>query len=142
MPCRERVFLRFSWWKSLRPWIERQSVKEPKPVGGQRWLRRRVFAGMDARFKDERHMGKGGPDGVAIIGAGPAGLTAGLLLFQAGVPVVVVEADPLYVGGISRTFWHQGFHFDIGGHRFSSKSKEVEACASPACTDTTTMTTP
>jgi protoporphyrinogen oxidase len=42
------------------------------------------------------------------------------------VPVTVLEADPTYVGGISRTARYKGFHFDIGGHRFFSKSKEVE----------------
>jgi protoporphyrinogen oxidase len=38
----------------------------------------------------------------------------------------VLEADPVYVGGISRTARYKGYHFDIGGHRFFSKSKEVE----------------
>jgi protoporphyrinogen oxidase len=33
--------------------------------------------------------------------------------------------DPVYVGGISRTVNYNGFSFDIGGHRFFSKSKEV-----------------
>jgi protoporphyrinogen oxidase len=63
---------------------------------------------------------------VAIIGAGPAGLTAGYLLSKEAVNVVVLEADPVYVGGISRTVTFKGFHFDIGGHRFFSKSKAVE----------------
>src|ERR1700751_5413597 len=63
---------------------------------------------------------------VAIIGAGPAGLTAAYLLSKNNVQVVVLEADPVYVGGISRTAKYKGFHFDIGGHRFFSKSKEVE----------------
>ena len=63
---------------------------------------------------------------VVIIGAGPAGLTAGYLLSKNGVDVVVLEADPIYVGGISRTATYKGFHFDIGGHRFFSKSKAVE----------------
>src|SRR6266404_3081381 len=63
---------------------------------------------------------------VAIIGAGPAGLTAGYLLSKEDVDVVVLEADPVYVGGISRTVTYNGFHFDIGGHRFFSKSKAVE----------------
>ncbi|WP_454885702.1 NAD(P)/FAD-dependent oxidoreductase [Sphingomonas oryzagri] len=62
---------------------------------------------------------------VAIIGAGPAGLTAAYLLTKAGKSVTVIEKDPVYVGGISRTVEHQGFRFDIGGHRFFSKSKEV-----------------
>ena len=63
---------------------------------------------------------------VGIIGAGPAGLTAAYLLSRAGVGVEVWESDPRYVGGISRTVEYKGFRFDIGGHRFFSKSKEVE----------------
>ena len=62
---------------------------------------------------------------VAIIGAGPAGLTAAYLLTKAGHSVTVIEKDPVYVGGISRTVEHDGFRFDIGGHRFFSKSREV-----------------
>ncbi len=61
-----------------------------------------------------------------IIGAGPAGLTAAHVLAASGVPVTVLEADPEYVGGISRTASYKGFRFDIGGHRFFSKSAEVE----------------
>jgi protoporphyrinogen oxidase len=62
---------------------------------------------------------------VAIIGAGPAGLTAGYLLTKAGYSVALIEKDPVHVGGISRTASHEGFRFDIGGHRFFSKSREV-----------------
>ncbi|MET0363755.1 MAG: NAD(P)/FAD-dependent oxidoreductase [Sphingobium sp.] len=62
---------------------------------------------------------------VAIIGAGPAGLTAAYLLTKKGYSVTVIEKDPHYVGGISRTVEHEGFRFDIGGHRFFSKAKEV-----------------
>jgi protoporphyrinogen oxidase len=66
---------------------------------------------------------------VVVIGAGPAGLTAAYTLLKraAGdVGVTVIEADPEYVGGLSRTVSYKGFHFDIGGHRFFSKSKEIE----------------
>ncbi|WP_374551124.1 NAD(P)/FAD-dependent oxidoreductase [Sphingobium yanoikuyae] len=62
---------------------------------------------------------------VAIIGAGPAGLTAAYLLTKKGFSVTVIEKDPVYVGGISRTVKLDGYRFDIGGHRFFSKSKEV-----------------
>ena len=62
---------------------------------------------------------------VAIIGAGPAGLTAGYLLTKAGLSVAIIEKDPVYVGGISRTVAHEGYRFDIGGHRFFSKSQAV-----------------
>ena len=65
------------------------------------------------------------PVDVAIIGAGPAGLTAAYLLGKAGYSVTVIEKDPVYVGGISRTVEHDGFRFDIGGHRFFSKSQPV-----------------
>jgi len=60
-----------------------------------------------------------------VIGAGPAGLTAAYTLAKAGRPVLVLEQDPVYVGGISRTAEYKGYLFDIGGHRFFSKSKEV-----------------
>jgi protoporphyrinogen oxidase len=64
---------------------------------------------------------------VLCIGAGPAGLTAGYLLAKRAIAVTVIERDPDYVGGISRTARYKGFHVDIGGHRFFSKSPEVEA---------------
>lgn len=62
---------------------------------------------------------------VAIIGAGPAGLTAGYLLSKQGLTVAIIEKDSTYVGGISRTVEHEGYRFDIGGHRFFSKSQQV-----------------
>jgi len=63
---------------------------------------------------------------IGIIGAGPAGLTAAYLLSKAKLPTITWEADPTHVGGISRTEIYKGYHFDIGGHRFFSKSQEVE----------------
>ena len=62
---------------------------------------------------------------VLVIGAGPAGLTSSYLLTKQGISTTVIEADPVYVGGISRTVNYKDFLFDIGGHRFFSKSKEV-----------------
>ncbi|MGC2220959.1 MAG: NAD(P)/FAD-dependent oxidoreductase [Methylocella sp.] len=62
-----------------------------------------------------------------IIGAGPAGLTTAYRLAKAGHRVVVIEQDKHYVGGISRTVSYKDFLFDIGGHRFFSKSREVVA---------------
>lgn len=55
-----------------------------------------------------------------IIGAGPAGLTAAYELCRSSVPCTVLESDSI-VGGISRTVEHNGFRFDIGGHRFYTK---------------------
>jgi protoporphyrinogen oxidase len=62
---------------------------------------------------------------IFVIGAGPAGLTAAYCLTKETPSVIVIEKDPLYVGGISRTVRHGDFLFDIGGHRFFSKAKEV-----------------
>ncbi|MEI9897956.1 MAG: NAD(P)/FAD-dependent oxidoreductase [Chthoniobacter sp.] len=66
------------------------------------------------------------PTSVLIIGAGPAGLTAAYLLAKQNIPVTILESDGRYVGGISRTVRYKGFLFDIGGHRFFSKSQQVE----------------
>ncbi|MEF8723077.1 MAG: NAD(P)/FAD-dependent oxidoreductase [Candidatus Accumulibacter delftensis] len=62
---------------------------------------------------------------VAIIGAGPAGLTAALELVRDGrmTPIVFEASDQ--VGGISRTVEYKGNRMDIGGHRFFSKSDWV-----------------
>ena len=62
---------------------------------------------------------------VAIIGAGPAGLTAGYLLTKQGKTVAIIEKDAAYVGGLSRTVENGGYRFDIGGRRFVSKSAAV-----------------
>ncbi|HEU5142523.1 MAG TPA: FAD-dependent oxidoreductase, partial [Solirubrobacterales bacterium] len=63
---------------------------------------------------------------VAVLGAGPAGLTAGYLLARRGVPTIVFEAEET-VGGLARTAVADGYRFDLGGHRFFTKSGEVEA---------------
>lgn len=60
-----------------------------------------------------------------MVGAGPAGLTAAYLLSKEKIKVTVLEAHPTLVGGISRTEEYKGFRFDIGGHRFFSKSEDV-----------------
>ncbi|MBU6267375.1 MAG: NAD(P)/FAD-dependent oxidoreductase [Sphingomonadales bacterium] len=74
---------------------------------------------------DHGSLDEAGMVDVAVIGAGPAGLTAAYLLTKAGLSVTVIEKDPHTVGGISRTVEHEGYRFDIGGHRFFSKSKQV-----------------
>jgi protoporphyrinogen oxidase len=62
---------------------------------------------------------------VVVIGGGPAGLTAGYLLAKRGKPVVVLEASD-QVGGLARTEVRDGYRFDLGGHRFFTKVKEVD----------------
>lgn len=63
---------------------------------------------------------------VLIIGAGPAGLSAGLLLARDGYQVHIYESHKEYVGGLSRTERYRDYHFDIGGHRFFTKDPAVE----------------
>lgn len=63
---------------------------------------------------------------VAIIGAGPAGLTAAYELAQRSeARITVLEADHI-VGGISRTVEYKGYRFDMGGHRFFTKISRVQ----------------
>lgn len=63
---------------------------------------------------------------VVIIGAGPAGITAGYELTKKhkGYDVTILEADDA-IGGISRTVAYKGNRMDLGGHRFFSKDQEV-----------------
>ncbi len=62
---------------------------------------------------------------VIVVGAGPAGLTAAYQLVKAKKGVLVLEKSA-QVGGISRTEFYKGYRFDIGGHRFFTKVKEVD----------------
>src|ERR1700733_3000721 len=62
---------------------------------------------------------------VVALGGGPAGLAAGYLLAKQGKPVIVLESTD-QVGGIARTDVREGYRFDLGGHRFFSKAKEVD----------------
>src|SRR5712692_10319621 len=62
---------------------------------------------------------------IFVIGSGPAGVTTAYCLTKETSSVVVIEKDPVYVGGISRAGRYGNFLFDIGGHRFFSKAREV-----------------
>ena len=60
-----------------------------------------------------------------IIGAGPAGLTVAYeLLKKTDIhPIILEKSDK--IGGISKTLNYKGNRIDIGGHRFFTKSDEV-----------------
>jgi protoporphyrinogen oxidase len=62
---------------------------------------------------------------VVVLGAGLAGLAAGHALARAGRGVKVLEQRP-EVGGLARTVARGPFRFDLGGHRFLTRDREVE----------------
>lgn len=62
---------------------------------------------------------------VIIFGAGPAGLASASRLVKKGKKVIIFEKDS-QVGGISKTVKFKGYRFDLGGHRFFTKSSEVD----------------
>lgn len=67
-----------------------------------------------------------GMEKVVIIGAGPAGITAGYELLKSGKEYdVTILEETKELGGISKTVCHNGNRMDIGGHRFFSKDAEV-----------------
>ena len=61
---------------------------------------------------------------VVIIGAGPAGLTAAYELTKYDLQPIVLEQNDK-VGGLARTENHNGYYFDMGGHRFFTKVEAV-----------------
>jgi protoporphyrinogen oxidase/predicted dehydrogenase len=63
--------------------------------------------------------------GTAILGGGPAGLTAAYVLGRRGRPATVFEADGT-VGGLAKTIEFNGYRFDLGGHRFFTKLRPVQ----------------
>src|SRR6185503_20336918 len=65
------------------------------------------------------------PQTTLVLGGGPAGLTAGYLLGKSGRDVVVFEAED-QVGGLAKTVEIDGYRFDLGGHRFFTKVREVD----------------
>ena len=77
----------------------------------------------ETRSAESRAPAVEGP--LVIIGAGPAGLTAAWEQARHGGVATVLERDAV-VGGIARTVVHSGYRFDIGGHRFFTKVREVE----------------
>jgi predicted dehydrogenase/protoporphyrinogen oxidase len=66
-----------------------------------------------------------GSIGTAILGGGPAGLTAAYIIGRRGRPAAVFEADGT-VGGIAKTIEFNGYRFDLGGHRFFTKLGPVQ----------------
>ncbi len=61
-----------------------------------------------------------------IIGAGPAGLTAGYELAKNfGWGVAVIDKDSM-VGGLSKSTEYKGCRFDIGPHHFITEHKHIE----------------
>ncbi|MBX3437425.1 MAG: FAD-dependent oxidoreductase [Planctomycetaceae bacterium] len=63
---------------------------------------------------------------VVVIGAGPAGLTAAYELLKYGHCPLVLEQSHI-VGGLARTEDYKGFLYDMGGHRFFTKSPIVDS---------------
>ncbi len=61
---------------------------------------------------------------VLIIGAGPAGCAAACVLADAGLDVAVLDKHDS-AGGLARTITRNGNYFDIGPHRFFTKSEDV-----------------
>ena len=61
---------------------------------------------------------------VVVIGAGPAGLTAGYELSKSEKQVLVIEKKD-QVGGLAETKVFGDYRYDIGPHRFFTKNKEV-----------------
>lgn len=60
-----------------------------------------------------------------VAGAGVAGLTAAYKLAEQGWEVTVVEIEDT-VGGLAKSFYYNGYAFDVGPHRFHTDDSRVE----------------
>ena len=63
---------------------------------------------------------------VVVLGGGAAGMTAAWELASAGVDVTVLEREAR-LGGLCATHERDGWRFDLGGHRFISRSGDLVA---------------
>lgn len=75
-----------------------------------------------------RHAAAAMPCHVAILGAGPAGLSAADALLRAGIRVSVLDrtATPGGLGGTTRFEGRAGtYRFDFGGHRFITANRDL-----------------
>lgn len=72
---------------------------------------------MDDRVNDANH--------TLIMGGGLAGLSAAHALVDSHSSTTIIEAEDS-VGGLARTIEHNGFRFDLGGHRFVTHDEKLE----------------
>jgi len=61
---------------------------------------------------------------ILVLGGGACGLSAAWELTKYGYDVTVIEKDGR-VGGLCVTNEYKGYRFDLGGHRFISKNKDL-----------------
>ena len=64
------------------------------------------------------------PEHVVILGGGPAGLAVGHELSANGEKATILERND-FVGGLCRTVHHNGYKFDLGGHRWFTKNERL-----------------
>ena len=69
-----------------------------------------------------------------VLGGGLTGLSAACALTRAGYGVKVIEQDAT-VGGLSKTIHHNGFRFDLGGHRFFTTDAKLNQFVQDLMTD-------
>jgi len=81
---------------------------------------------MNTASENKGQSAEGHGEAAIILGGGLAGLAAGYRLTKAGLKASVFEAGPV-VGGLSRTIRTGDFLFDLGGHRFFTTDKKVDA---------------
>jgi protoporphyrinogen oxidase len=64
-------------------------------------------------------------DHIIILGAGPAGLATGHEISKHNTKRVTVLERNNFVGGLCNTREYKGYKFDLGGHRWFTKNKDL-----------------
>ncbi|MBS2024284.1 MAG: FAD-dependent oxidoreductase [Deltaproteobacteria bacterium] len=63
---------------------------------------------------------------VIVLGGGACGMSAAMELLRLGLRATVIEREPR-VGGLCGTHERDGWRFDLGGHRFITQSRDIDA---------------
>ena len=62
---------------------------------------------------------------IHIIGAGPSGISIAYYFYLAGIKEICIYEKTDNIGGLARSWTHEGFILDTGPHIYHTSDKEI-----------------